>query len=81
VTQRAYRRQVAGELAGAAPFLPAGPLPPRMPATLEVRCTEGDCELDMFEMHYTYDMPDSVGVADFSCPYCGTTEGLEEIEL
>jgi len=52
-----------------------------MPKTLEVRCTSGDCELDMFELHYTYDMPDDVGVTDFSCPYCGETEGLKEIEL
>ena len=52
-----------------------------MPATLEVRCTNADCELDMFEMHYTYDMPDSVGVSDFSCPYCEETSPLEEIEL
>lgn len=52
-----------------------------MPATLEVTCTADDCELDMFELHYTYDMPDDVGVADFVCPYCGATEPLEAIEL
>jgi len=52
-----------------------------MPATLEVRCTSDECELDMFELHYTYDMPDDVGVADFVCPYCGETEPLEAIEL
>jgi hypothetical protein len=52
-----------------------------MPATMEVRCTDGGCELDMFELHYTYDMPDDVTVDDFACPYCGTTAGLEEIEL
>ncbi|MFC7204356.1 hypothetical protein ACFQJC_12585 [Haloferax namakaokahaiae] len=52
-----------------------------MPSTLEVKCTDSDCELDMFEMHYTYDMPDSVTVGDFSCPYCGQTESLEEIVL
>jgi len=52
-----------------------------MPATLEVRCTNDDCEMDMFEMHYTYDMPDSVGLSDFACPYCRETEPLEEIEL
>ncbi len=52
-----------------------------MPATLEVACTDDGCELDMFEMHYTYDMSDSVGVADFNCPYCGGTDCLEEIEL
>jgi len=52
-----------------------------MPKTLEVVCTDDGCELDMFELHYTYDMPDSVGVTDFSCPYCGETTPLEEIEL
>jgi len=52
-----------------------------MPATLEVRCTNGDCETDMFEMHYTYDMPDDVGVSSFVCPYCRETEPLEVIEL
>ncbi|WP_435152723.1 DUF7559 family protein [Haladaptatus sp. DFWS20] len=52
-----------------------------MPATLEVKCTDDDCELDMFEMHYTYDMPDTVSVMDFSCPYCGKTDSLDEIEL
>ena len=52
-----------------------------MPATLEVVCNDGDCEMDMFELHYTYDMPDDVGVADFVCPYCQETESLEAIEL
>ena len=52
-----------------------------MPATQEVVCRDDDCELDMFELHYTYDMPDDVGVADFACPYCGTTDGLEAVEL
>jgi len=52
-----------------------------MPATLEVVCENEDCELDMFELHYTYEMPDDVGVADFDCPYCGTVEDLREVEL
>ena len=52
-----------------------------MPATLEIVCNDDTCELDMFELHYTYDMPDSVGLADFSCPYCGQTESLSEVEL
>lgn len=52
-----------------------------MPATLEVVCNDDSCELDMFELHYTYDMPDSVGLDDFSCPYCGGTEPLSEVEL
>jgi predicted RNA-binding Zn-ribbon protein involved in translation (DUF1610 family) len=50
-----------------------------MPKTMEVECTSPDCELDMFELHYTYDMPDETGVSDFSCPYCGETDALEEI--
>lgn len=53
----------------------------RMPPTLEVVCENDACELDMFELHYTYDMPDGVGVSDFSCPYCGTVEDLREVEL
>jgi len=52
-----------------------------MPATLEVRCTDDGCELDMVELHYTYDMPDDVGVPDFACPYCQGTDCLEEITL
>lgn len=52
-----------------------------MPATLEVKCTAEDCELDMFELHYTYDMPDGTGVEDFACPYCNSTAALEEIVL
>ncbi len=55
--------------------------PSGMPATMEVKCTDGDCELDMFELHYTYDMPDDVTVADFVCPYCQGDGCLEEIEL
>lgn len=52
-----------------------------MPATLEVVCSNSDCELDMFELHYTYDMPDDVTVEDFQCPYCGGTDCLEEVIL
>ena len=52
-----------------------------MPATLEVACENADCELDMAELHYTYDMPDDVTVTDFQCPYYGQTELLREIEL
>lgn len=42
-----------------------------MPKTLEVVCADGDCELDMVQLHYTYDMPAGTGAEDFSCPYCG----------
>jgi hypothetical protein len=52
-----------------------------MPATMEVVCENADCTLDMFELHYTYDMPDDVGVSDFQCPYCDTTDELREVEL
>jgi len=52
-----------------------------MPATLEVECANPDCEMDMFEMHYTYDMPDDVGVEEFVCPYCRDGSFLEAIEL
>jgi predicted RNA-binding Zn-ribbon protein involved in translation (DUF1610 family) len=52
-----------------------------MPRTLEVVCTDEDCELDMFELHYTYDMPPDVEVTDFTCPYCGETDPLEEVTL
>ncbi len=52
-----------------------------MPHTLEVKCNNTDCELDMFELHYTYEMPDDVGVKDFVCPYCTETDYLEEIKV
>ena len=57
------------------------PLLEGMPATLEVVCTDDDCTLDMFELHYTYDMPAETTVADFACPYCGGTDYLEPVEL
>lgn len=56
-------------------------LPRRMPTTLEIRCTDDACELDMFELHYTYDMPDGTGVEAFQCPYCGSGESLTEVTL
>jgi len=52
-----------------------------MPPTLELRCDSEDCELDMFELHYTYEMPDDVGVSDFACPRCGQTDCLAAIEV
>lgn len=53
-----------------------------MPATTEVKCTNTNgCELDMFEVHYTYDVPEDHSVADLTCPYCGESGSLEEIEL
>ncbi|MEF8775990.1 MAG: hypothetical protein V5A43_05750 [Haloarculaceae archaeon] len=52
-----------------------------MPATLEVVCENEACELDMFELHYTYDMPGDVAVGDFQCPYCGSSEDLAEVAL
>ncbi|MFB6283933.1 MAG: hypothetical protein ABEK59_08390 [Halobacteria archaeon] len=52
-----------------------------MPKVVEIECTDGDCELDMMELHYTYDMPDDVGVEDFDCPFCGESSCLEKIEV
>jgi hypothetical protein len=52
-----------------------------MPETVEVECDNGDCELDMFEVHYTYDVPDDHGVADLICPYCADSASLSEIVL
>lgn len=49
-----------------------------MPKTVDIVCTAADCELDMFELHYTYDMPAEVAVDDFQCPYCGATDSLTE---
>ncbi|WP_254839257.1 DUF7559 family protein [Natronomonas marina] len=50
-----------------------------MPKTLEVVCNREACDLDMFELHYRYSMPDGTGVESFTCPYCGESDGLEEI--
>lgn len=51
-----------------------------MPPTLEVSCDDPDCPLDMFELHYSYELSrEAVGVEAFSCPSCGTTERLREL--
>lgn len=52
-----------------------------MPATFEIKCTRDTCELDMFQLHYTYDMPRDVGASDFQCPYCGGVECLQAIDV
>ena len=52
-----------------------------MPETFEVVCNAKDCALDMFELHYTYDMPDDVDTTDFVCPYCGETDSLSGVVL
>jgi aspartate carbamoyltransferase regulatory subunit len=52
-----------------------------MPPTMEIKCTNDECGVDMFEVHLTYDMPDDTTVEDFACPYCGRTDTLEEIEV
>jgi len=58
------------------------PYPDRgMPPTKEIKCTNADCFLDMFENHYTYDVPEDHTVANLQCPVCGGTDCLEEIEL
>lgn len=38
---------------------------------MEIRCSDPACDLDMAELHYTYDMPDDTGAEAFDCPYCG----------
>lgn len=50
-----------------------------MPKTLEVKCPDSKCDLDMMELHYTYGMPDGTGAEAFSCPYCGGD--VEEISV
>jgi aspartate carbamoyltransferase regulatory subunit len=52
-----------------------------MPSTKEVKCTNRDCELDMFENHYTYDVPEDHSIEDLQCPYCSQTESLQVISL
>lgn len=52
-----------------------------MPDTKELKCTSGDCELDMFENHYTYDVDEDLAVSDLSCPLCGGSDCLELIEV
>ena len=65
--------------ADAEALITISPQPSRMPKTLEVVCTREDCDLDMFELHYRYSMPDDTGVKAFDCPYCGRGDDLEEI--
>lgn len=73
-TGRVARPPVAGEL------ITASDVRPTMPKTLEVVCTSDDCDLDMFELHYRYSMPDGTGVESFTCPYCQGSDCLEAIE-
>ncbi|WP_449405143.1 DUF7559 family protein [Halocatena pleomorpha] len=49
-----------------------------MPKTVEAKCTNRECEIDMVELHYTYDMDEKTTVDDFVCPYC-RSDTLEEI--
>jgi hypothetical protein len=71
---RAGRPPTAGEL------ITASDVHTRMPKTLEVVCTRDECDLDMFELHYRYSMPDGTGVESFVCPYCRENDGLESIQ-
>ena len=48
-----------------------------MPPTLEAECTTTECELDMVELHYTYELVDATA-EDFRCPLCGT-QSLEKL--
>ncbi|ELY43144.1 MULTISPECIES: DUF7559 family protein [Natronorubrum] len=52
-----------------------------MPLTEEFVCTAEDCVLDLFENHYTYDVPDDLDVTDLACPVCGGTDCLEKVSL
>lgn len=52
-----------------------------MPPTEEIVCTDDDCFLDLFENHYTYDVPDEFDVSELSCPVCSGTDCLEPVEL
>lgn len=52
-----------------------------MPPTEEIVCTADDCFLDIFENHYTYDVPDDLELSALSCPVCGGTDCLERVEL
>jgi hypothetical protein len=80
---RSTRKTVSVRVDGAVPtpLMTVATLPSTMPATKEIKCTSPGCELDMFENHYTYDIDDDHTVADLSCPLCGGTDCLEEIEL
>lgn len=49
-----------------------------MPATLEIVWENDDRELDMVELHYAYDVPDGVMVADFQCPHSSQSDSLRE---
>lgn len=51
-----------------------------MPATLEIVCENDDRELDMIELHYGYDVPDDVMVADFQCPHSSHSDSLREFD-
>lgn len=55
-------------------------LPP-MPPTEEIVCTNEDCFLDLFEIHYTYDVPEDFDLSGLSCPVCDGTACLERVEL
>lgn len=44
----------------------------------DVVCNNTDCGMDMFELHHAHEMPDDVGVDEYVCPYCQSTD-LEEI--
>ncbi|WP_254862512.1 DUF7559 family protein [Halovivax gelatinilyticus] len=52
-----------------------------MPPTEEFVCTESTCYLDLFENHYTYDVPDDHDATSVSCPVCGGTDCLEPVGL
>ena len=64
-----------------AAFKGVGHLEEHMPPTEEIVCTDDECYLDMFENHYTYDVPDDHDVTDLACPVCAGTNCLEPVDL
>jgi len=77
--RRGQTRPETGQSA-AGELISVSPVGDIMPKTLEVVCTRDDCDLDMVELHYRYSMPDGTGAEAFSCPYCGESDGLEELD-
>jgi hypothetical protein len=49
-----------------------------VPPTLELACEAADCELDMVELHFTYELV-GADVDDFRCPVCNRTETLRRL--
>lgn len=50
-----------------------------MPVTLGVVWEAEDPKRDMFESHYTDDMPGDVAIGEFHRPCCGRDDALSEV--